>query len=132
MELTPRGITRSVVRRANAFGATPISSRGVLSRATRIGDRDGISALRRAVRKQVVLITGASSGIGRSAALKFGEAGATVLLVARSEEALDEVVEEIGSLGGLAFAYPCDLTDFDQVDVLVAKVLDRHDHVDIL
>ncbi len=132
MELTPRGITRSFVRRANSFGATPISSRGLLSRATRIGDPDGVSALRRVVRKKVVLITGASSGIGRAAALKFGEAGATVLLVARSEEALEDLADEIGSTGGLAIAYPCDLTDFDQVDALVTKVLDRHGHVDIL
>jgi short-subunit dehydrogenase len=132
MDLTPRGITRSVVRRANAFGATPISSRGLVSRATRFADPDGSSALRRAVRKKVVLITGASSGIGRAAAVRLGEAGATVLLVARSEEALEEVADEIGAAGGLAVVYPCDLTDFDQIDALVSKVLDRHGHVDVL
>ena len=132
MELTPRGITRSVVRRANAFGATPISTRALVSRATRVGSRDDVSVLRKAVRKKVVLITGASSGIGRAAAVRFGEAGATVLLVARSEEALEEVADEIGAAGGVAVVYPCDLTDFDQIDALVTKVLDRHGHVDVL
>jgi short-subunit dehydrogenase len=132
MELTPRGITRSFVRRANSFGATPISPRALLSRATRIGDPDGVGALRRVVRKKVVLVTGASSGIGRAAAVRLGEAGATVLLVARSEDALEEVADEIGAAGGVAVAYPCDMTDFDQIDALVTKVLDRHGHVDVL
>jgi short-subunit dehydrogenase len=134
MELTPRGVARSVVRRANSFGATPVSSRGMLARALpRVGDnRDGLGALRRAVGGKVVLVTGASSGIGRAAAVRFASAGAVVLLVARSEELLDEVAAEITAAGGSAVVHPCDLTDFDQIDALVTKVLDRHGHVDIL
>jgi NAD(P)-dependent dehydrogenase (short-subunit alcohol dehydrogenase family) len=136
MDLSRRGITRSVVRRVNSFGATPISSRNLVARATRFGDRDGAGALRDAVAGRVVLVTGASSGIGRAAAVRLAGAGATVLLVARSEDLLAEVEAEIahgaGRAGGTAYSYRCDLTDLDQVDALVSKVLDRHDHVDVL
>src|SRR5690348_15567081 len=95
MELTPRGIARSVVRRANSFGATPISSRGVLNRAV-----GGPGGLKKAVNGKVVLITGASTGIGRAAAVKLAAAGAQVLVVARSEDLLDELVAEVGATGG--------------------------------
>jgi short-subunit dehydrogenase len=132
MDLSRRGITRAVVRRVNSFGATPISSRNLVARATRLGDRAGTAALRDAVAGKVVLVTGASSGIGRAAAIRFGSAGATVLLVARSEELLTEAADEIAARGGAAYTYRCDLTDLDQVDALVTKVLDRHDHVDVL
>jgi len=132
MELSRRGITRAVVRRVNSFGATPISTRGLVARATRFGDRDGTTALRDAVAGKVVLVTGASSGIGRAASVRLAAAGATVLVVARSEDLLTEVVDEITATGGRAQAYPCDLTDLEQVDALVTKVLDQHDHVDVL
>jgi short-subunit dehydrogenase len=128
MDLSGRGIARSLVSRVNSFGATPISSRGVLNRA--VGG--GAAALRRAVGGKVVLITGASSGIGRAASVKLAAAGALVLVVARSEDHLTELVDEITEAGGLAVAYRCDLNDFDQLDALVTKVLDRHGHVDIL
>jgi NAD(P)-dependent dehydrogenase (short-subunit alcohol dehydrogenase family) len=136
MDLSRRGLTRAatraVVRRVNTFGATPISSRNLLARATRFGDRDGTSALRDAVAGKIVLVTGASSGIGRAASVRLAAAGATTVLVARSEDLLTEVVDEIEAAGGSAYAYPCDLTDLEQVDALVTKVLDRHDHVDVL
>jgi NAD(P)-dependent dehydrogenase (short-subunit alcohol dehydrogenase family) len=132
MDLSSRGITRAVVRRVNSFGATPISSRNLVARATRLGDRDGTAALREAVAGKVVLVTGASSGIGRAASVRFAAAGATVLMVARSEDLLAEVVTEVEAGGGTAYAYRCDLTDLEQVDALVTKVLDRHDHVDVL
>jgi short-subunit dehydrogenase len=132
MELSRRGITRSVVRRINSFGATPISSRNLVARATRFGDRDGIAALHAAAGGKVVLVTGASSGIGRAASVRLAAAGATMLLVARSEDLLAELVREIEGTGGTAYAYPCDLTDLEQVDALVTKVLDQHDHVDVL
>jgi NAD(P)-dependent dehydrogenase (short-subunit alcohol dehydrogenase family) len=132
MDLTRRGMTRAFVRRANRFGATPISSRNLVGRVTRMGDRDGAIALRRAVEDKVVLVTGASSGIGRAASVRFAAAGATVLLVARSEDLLAEAAAEIGAAGGTSYTYRCDLTDLEQVDALVTKVLDAHDHVDVL
>jgi short-subunit dehydrogenase len=78
------------------------------------------------------VVTGASGGIGRAAAVRLASAGAVVVVVARSAELLDELVAEIAASGGTAYASPCDLTDLDQVDALVTKVLDRHDHVDVL
>jgi len=127
MDLSASGIAKSLVKRANSFGATPISPRGVLHRAV-----GGPGVLKRAVGGKVVLVTGASTGIGRAAAVKLAAAGAQVLVVARSEELLTELVAEIGRSGGTAVAYRCDLTDFDQIDALVSKVLDRHGHVDIV
>jgi short-subunit dehydrogenase len=132
MDFSRRSLTRAVVRRVNSFGATPISSRNLVGRATRFGDRDGAAALRAAVDGRVVLVTGASSGIGRAASIRLAAAGATVLLVARSEDLLAEVAGEIAATGGAAYPYVCDLTDLEQVDALVTKVLDRHDHVDVL
>lgn len=78
------------------------------------------------------MITGASSGIGRSAALELAAAGATVLLVARRETELREVVDTVTERGGKAFAYPCDLNDADASDTMIRKVLDEHGGVDIL
>jgi short-subunit dehydrogenase len=132
MDLSRRAITRTVVRRVNSLGATPVSSRNLVAWASRLGDRDADAGLRRAVDGKVVLVTGASSGIGRAAAGRFAAAGATVLLVARSEDLLAEVAAEIAAAGGAAYAYRCDLADLDQVDTLVTKVLDQHDHVDVL
>jgi len=81
---------------------------------------------------RTVLITGSSSGIGRAAALKAAQRGATVLLVARRAGELEEVRSEISTAGGTAVAYPCDLTDADAVDALVKDVLAEHGAVDML
>lgn len=136
MDLSRRALTRAAVRRANTIGATPFSPRSLVGRATRFGDRDGAEALRQAVSGKVVLVTGASSGIGRAASVRLAAAGATVLLVARSEDLLTEVADEItrssARSGGAAYPYRCDLTDLEQVDALVTKVLDQHGHVDVL
>ncbi len=85
-----------------------------------------------AVRGKVVLITGASSGIGRATAVKVADAGATVLLVARSIEKLEETKEEIVSAGGVAHIHRCDLADVDDVARMAEEVLTYHGHVDIL
>ncbi|MFD7845916.1 SDR family NAD(P)-dependent oxidoreductase [Nocardia sp. NPDC059764] len=79
-----------------------------------------------------VLITGASSGIGRAAALAVAEKGAVVFLLARRETELDEVVREIRDAGGEGFGYPCDITDGDSVDRTVKTVLSQHGHIDML
>ncbi|MGS2808344.1 SDR family oxidoreductase [Nocardia sp. MW-W600-9] len=79
-----------------------------------------------------VLITGASSGIGRAAALAVAAKGAMVLLLARRESELDEVVMEIRAAGGEAFGYPCDITDAEAVDRTVKDILAEHGHVDML
>ncbi|QLY30054.1 SDR family NAD(P)-dependent oxidoreductase [Nocardia huaxiensis] len=81
---------------------------------------------------RTVLITGASSGIGRAAALRIGAAGGTVALVARRADELRDVAAEIAGCGGKADVYPCDLSDFDALDAMVAQVLADHGGVDIL
>ncbi|WP_280274709.1 SDR family NAD(P)-dependent oxidoreductase [Nocardia wallacei] len=79
-----------------------------------------------------VLITGASSGIGRAAALAVAAKGAVVFLLARRGGELDAVVEEIRAAGGEAYGYQCDVTDSESVDHTVKTILDTHDHVDML
>lgn len=81
---------------------------------------------------KVVLITGASSGIGRMSALRLAEAGAHVLLVARSKEKLEETAAEIAELGGVASIYQADASDLEDCDRLVKEVLANHGFVDIL
>lgn len=85
-----------------------------------------------AVRGRIILITGASSGIGRSTALQIGEAGGTVLLVARTREKLEEVADEVEEHGGHAYVHPCNLTDPDDIDRLADEVLSDHGQVDVL
>lgn len=82
--------------------------------------------------ERVVLVTGASSGVGEATAKQVAERGATVLLVARREEHLNRVVREITEAGGTAHGYPCDLTDGPATDALVAQVLAEHGAVDML
>jgi short-subunit dehydrogenase len=100
----------------------------------RIPEVGGILApsLEDAVSGKTILITGASSGIGRATALKLGDAGGTVLLVARTKEKLDELAAEIEDVGGLAYSHPCNLTDMDDIDRMADEVLAEHGDVDIL
>jgi NAD(P)-dependent dehydrogenase (short-subunit alcohol dehydrogenase family) len=79
-----------------------------------------------------ILLTGASSGIGEAAAEKFARRGATVVVVARRQQLLDTVIERINAEGGAAQAHPCDLSDLDAVDELIAKVEHDLGGVDIL
>jgi NAD(P)-dependent dehydrogenase (short-subunit alcohol dehydrogenase family) len=81
---------------------------------------------------KVVVITGASSGIGRETAIKVGEAGAKVVLVARTREKLEEVAEIIKERGGEAFVHPADLTDIDDIERVGREILAEVEHVDIL
>jgi NAD(P)-dependent dehydrogenase (short-subunit alcohol dehydrogenase family) len=81
---------------------------------------------------RVVLVTGASSGVGEATAKAVAARGATALLVARRRDHLDRVVREITEAGGTAYGYPCDLTDPAATDALVAHVLHDHGHVDML
>jgi thioester reductase-like protein len=79
-----------------------------------------------------VLITGASSGIGRATALKVAAAGGIPLLVARNVEKLEEARAEIVAAGGVAYVYAADISDMDEIDRLIERVKDDHRTVDML
>jgi NAD(P)-dependent dehydrogenase (short-subunit alcohol dehydrogenase family) len=81
---------------------------------------------------KVVIVTGASSGIGFNVAKKLGAAGAKVILVARTREKLEQTQQIIHKAGGEAHVYPCDLNDMKAIDDCAQAVLKDFGHVDIL
>lgn len=85
-----------------------------------------------AVKDKVVLITGASSGIGKATAIKVAEAGAKTILVARTEEKLLETQREIQEKGGVSFIHSADVSDLDSCDALIKQIIDEYGGVDIL
>jgi len=89
-------------------------------------------SLRGHVRGKVVVVTGASSGIGHSTAVMMARAGAKVILVARGVEKLAESLDEIKTAGGKAWSYPCDVSDLDACDHLIDQIIDDHGAIDIL
>ncbi|WP_126173066.1 SDR family oxidoreductase [Altericroceibacterium xinjiangense] len=80
--------------------------------------------------EQVVVVIGAASGIGRETALRFGEAGASVLVAARDEDALRSLVAEIERAGGQAAHAVCDVADFAQVEAVARLAEERFGRVD--
>jgi NAD(P)-dependent dehydrogenase (short-subunit alcohol dehydrogenase family) len=85
-----------------------------------------------AIHGRRILITGASSGIGRAAALKAAAAGGVPLLVARNVEKLEELRAQIVASGGTAYVYAADISDMDQIDRLLERITADHRHVDML
>ena len=81
---------------------------------------------------KVAIVTGASSGIGRAAALALAGRGAAVVAVARDEAALTEVVGTMASGGGTGTAIARDLTAAGAADAIVAAALAAHGQVDVL
>jgi len=79
-----------------------------------------------------VIITGASSGIGRTTALRVAAEGGIPLLVARRQHELEEVRDEIIAAGGSASVYPADLTDEESVHKAVDAMLAEHGRIDML
>ncbi len=90
------------------------------------------SALRRRLQGRTVVITGASSGIGRATALKVAQAGGLPLLVARGRDKLEETRAEIEQLGGRAYVYACDLSDMDAIDALTKQIVEDHGTIDVV
>jgi short-subunit dehydrogenase len=117
----PLDLATEGIRTLRAFGQRIPGAGEVLARS-----------LKDTVNGRTVMITGASSGIGRAAAIEIGQAGGTMLLVARRKDQLDEVRHEIEALMGTAYVHPCDLTNMDDIDRVCAEVLEQHEAVDIL
>ena len=81
---------------------------------------------------KVVIITGASSGIGESTARLLAGEGAKVVLAARRKDRLDSLVEDIRAAGGSAIGFKTDVTERDQVEKLVQDALNEHDRIDVM
>lgn len=80
--------------------------------------------------QQVIVITGASSGIGLATAILAAERGAKVVLAARSEATLAAVVEQINASGGDSIFISCDVSSATQIEQLVKRTLDHYGRID--
>ena len=87
-------------------------------------------ARKKPVSEQVVLVTGASSGLGRAIARAAGERGAKVVVTGRNEEALSNAVAEIERAGSEGLSAPADCTEQDQVERVVAQAIERFGRID--
>ncbi len=81
---------------------------------------------------KVAVVTGASRGIGKSMAETYAKAGAHVVCVSRTEDALKAVAEEINTEGGSASVFACDVSDLGAFQNLIKNTADTHGSVDIL
>jgi thioester reductase-like protein/NADP-dependent 3-hydroxy acid dehydrogenase YdfG len=139
MELVPRFDTRETAR---ALAGSPLEQppplQDYVARLWDYWDREMDPGLRQggtlkeALDGKHVLITGASSGIGRSAAVKVAAAGGVPLLVARNVEKLEEVRAEIVAAGGTAYVYAADIADIESIERLLERVLADHRNIDML
>jgi short-subunit dehydrogenase len=111
----------SSARTLRAFGQRIPRAGGILAQS-----------LPDAIRGRIILITGASSGIGEAAALELGRARGTVLLVARTREKLEAVAEQVEEAGGVAYVHACDLSQPDDIGRMTDEVLEQHGQVDVL
>lgn len=81
---------------------------------------------------RIAVVTGASRGIGRAAALAYARAGAHVIALARTQGALEELDDEIRAVGEAATLVPVDVKDFEALDRLGAAINERWGKVDII
>src|SRR5436190_3564327 len=84
----------------------------------------------RTMEGRIALVTGASRGIGRAAALALAQAGAHVILVARTVGGLEDADDEIQKIGGTATLVPMNLRDSDAIDRLGASIYERWGRLD--
>jgi len=82
--------------------------------------------------KKVVIVTGASRGIGAAAAIELARAGAKLSISSRNAAACSDTLETIGNEGGDAFAASCDMSDYQAVEKLVAETIQRYGKIDAL
>src|SRR3984893_1392691 len=88
--------------------------------------------LRKALHDKVIVITGASSGIGRAVATALARSGGLLMLVSRTQAKLEEIQHEIEAEGGKAWVYQTDLSDVDACAAMLERGLADHGRVDIL
>ena len=81
---------------------------------------------------KVVIVTGATRGIGKGIALSFAKEGASVALIGRNPEALQAVSDEVKGFGGPCDFYSCDVANTQNVVDTVNKILDKYKCIDIL
>jgi NADP-dependent 3-hydroxy acid dehydrogenase YdfG len=84
------------------------------------------------LKEKVVIITGASSGIGKATAMKLAKEGATVVLCARSEDELNQLKEKIEQNGGKALVAITDVTKPADFEKAVSQALDKYGSIDVL
>lgn len=84
------------------------------------------------LKDKVVLVTGASSGIGKEVAKRFAKEGALVILTARSLDKLKEVQKEIENNNGKAESYSMDITDRNQINETIKNIIKKYNKIDIL
>jgi NAD(P)-dependent dehydrogenase (short-subunit alcohol dehydrogenase family) len=89
-----------------------------------------MSAKLKKLSEQVIVVTGASSGIGLATAEEAAKRGAKVVLAARSEQTLSEAVTRITAVGGDALAVGCDVSDAAQVDALARAAVAKYGRID--
>lgn len=86
----------------------------------------------RELQERTAIVTGASRGIGRAIALALGGCGMRLGLLARSQERLEEVADEVEALGGRALVAECDLGDLSALEVTARRLVERLGSVDLL
>ena len=93
-----------------------------------LGDR----RMRATLQGRCVVVTGASSGIGKATALRVAALGGIPVLVARNLERLEETQREIEMLGGRAYVYQCDLSDMESIDALAKQLSEEQPTIDVI
>ena len=91
-----------------------------------------VRAVGRTLKSKVVVVTGASSGIGEAAARKLASRGAAVVLAARAAEKLEALEAEISASGGRALVVRTDVSDRDSVEAMMGKTVEAFGSLDIL
>ena len=84
------------------------------------------------IKGKVVVITGASSGLGEATARRLSSEGAAVVLGARRKERIEAIAHELSAMGGKATALVTDVTDYAQVKQLVEAAVENHGRVDVM